>query len=372
MNRRSMLIAALVAAAPALAAAQALQSLALQVTGGAALSPAFSPSVTRYSAQVQSDIAAVTLAARPAADGAVLRLTANGQPVDAKTPLLAPLAVGTNQLELTVSDAGGRELGRTQITVEREDLRPVIDQFLKKRFTDAASGRTMPYRLFVPAGYDATKSYPLVVFLHGGGERGDDNEKTLTANQGGTVWAKPAEQARRPAFVLVPQGRDAWDGGFGRTRNAENKIDLGRAFVPAEYLLTAQKLLRQVLADYPGIDRSRLYLTGLSQGGLGTWAWNLLEPDLFAAMVAVCGGADPSQVSALKDKPIWAFHAEADPVVPARFSRDAVAALRTAGASRLTYTEYDAQTYFFPMAHFSWVPAYQNEAMRAWLFAQRR
>lgn len=372
MNRRSMLMAALLAATPLLAAAQGLQGLALQVTGGAALSPAFSPSVTRYSAQVQSDIGAVTLAAQPAVAGAVLRLTANGQPVDAKTPLQAPLAVGTNQLELTVSEPGGRELGRTQITIERENIQPVIDKFLKKSFPDTATGRTMPYRLFVPEGYDASKKYPLVVFLHGGGERGDDNEKTLTANQGGTVWAKPAEQARRAAFVLVPQARNVWDGGFGRTRNAENKIDLGQAFVPSDDLRTAQKLLDQVLADYPGIDRSRLYLTGLSQGGLGTWAWNLLEPQRFAAMVPVCGGADPALVPALKDKPIWAFHAAADPVVPAAFSRGAVAALRTAGATRLTYTEYDAQTYFFPMAHFSWVPAYQNEAMRAWLFEQRR
>lgn len=370
MNRRSLMLAALLAT-PLLAAAQGLQSLTLQVTGGAALSPAFSPSVTRYSAQVQSDIAAVTLAAKPAAEGAVLRLSANGQPVDAKTPLQAPLVVGANTLELTVSDAGGRELGRTQITIERENIQPVVDRFLKKSFTDAASGRTMPYRLFVPEGYDATKKYPLVVFLHGGGERGDDNEKTLTANQGGTVWAKPAEQAKRAAFVLVPQARATWDGGFGRTRNAENKLDLGAAFNPSDDLRTAQKLLQQVLADYPGIDRGRLYLTGISQGGLGTWAWNVLEPQLFAAMVPVCGGGEPTQVPVLKDKPIWAFHAAADAVVPALFTRGAVAALRTAGATRLTYTEYDAQTYFFPIAHFSWVPAYQTEAMREWLFKQR-
>ncbi len=79
----------------------------------------------------------------------------------------------------------------------------------------------MPYRLFVPEGAEAGKTYPLVLFLHGG-ERGDDNEKQITANQGPTIWAKPEEQAKRPCFVLAPQARNAADGGFGITRDAED------------------------------------------------------------------------------------------------------------------------------------------------------
>ncbi len=307
----------------------------------------------------------------PADAGAQISLSVNGKPVDAKTPMQAPVAVGANQVEVQVSDATGRVTDRYQVSVEREDMMPVVNKFLKKSFVDVASGRTMPYRLFVPEGYDATKRYPLVVFLHGGGERGDDNEKTLTANEGGTVWAKPQEQARRAAFVLVPQARAVWDGGFGLTRNADNKIDLGRALTPADDLRTAQKLLQQVLSEYPGIDRKRLYLTGISQGGLGTWAWNVLEPELFAAMVPVCGGGEPSQVAVLKNKPLWAFHAAADPIVPATFTGNAVAAVRRAGG-QARYTEYDTSTFFFPMAHFAWVPAYQNEEMRDWLFKQSR
>lgn len=326
------------ALAPALATAADLQVLALQVTGGASLAPAFHPQTTSYRAQVQSDIAVVTVNARPSDAGSVVSLTVNGKPADPKAPMQAPLVVGANQIDVQLSDAAGRVTGRYQVAVERENIAPVVDKFLKKSFSDAAAGRTMPYRLFVPEGYDGSKSYPLVVFLHGGGERGDDNQKTLTANQGATVWAKPQEQARRPAFVLVPQGRDTWDGGFGRTRNADNKIDLQRAFVPSDDLSTAQKLLQQVLADYPGIDRKRLYLTGVSQGGLGTWAWNILEPQLFAAMVSVAGGGDPSQVGVLKDKPMWAFHAAADPVVPASFTGNAIAVVRRSGGQP-RYTE---------------------------------
>ena len=353
-----------------LAAAGGLQTLSLQVTGGAGLAPAFNPQTTRYSTQVQSDIAAVSINALPADAGAVVSLIVNGKPTDPKTPMLAPLTVGANQIEVQVADAGGKLTDRYQLAVERESITPVVDKFLKKTFADTATGRTMPYRLFVPEGYDGKKAYPLVVFLHGGGERGDDNEKTLTANQGATVWAKPQEQAKRPAFVLVPQGREVWDGGFGRTRNAENKIDLKAAFVPSDDLKTAQRLLQQVLADYPGIDRKRLYLTGISQGGLGTWSWNLMEPKLFAAMVPICGGGEPAQVGVLKDKPLWAFHAATDPIVPAVFSGNAIAALRSAGGQP-RYTEYDTSTYFFPIAHFSWVPAYQNAEMREWLFQQQ-
>lgn len=371
--RRHALLAGLGIAllVPACAWAQALQSLALQATGGATLAPAFDPATPRYRSAVQSDIGMVTLQARPATDSAVVSVSVDGKDTDPKTPMQVPLAVGINQVEVRVAKADGAPLGSYQITIEREDIAPVVERFQKKLFPDTASGRTMPYRLFVPDGAGQGASLPLVVFLHGGGERGDDNEKPLTANQGGTIWAKPQEQARRPAYVLVPQGRAVWNGGFGLTRNAENKIDLVNALQPADDLLTAQRLLRQVLADHPGIDRKRLYLTGVSQGGLGTWAWNILEPELFAAMVPVCGGGDPAQVGVLKHKPLWAFHAAADPVVPADFTRRAIAAVREAGGQP-RYTEYDSATYFFPMAHFAWVPAYQTEAMRAWLFSQSR
>jgi predicted peptidase len=368
---RNAAVLSLVLGASTGSSAAGLKALTLQATGGTSLAPAFSTQTTRYRTQVQSDIAVVTVNAQAADDGATVAVSVNGKPADPKTPMQAALAVGMNRIEVQVSDAAGRATGRYEMVVEREDIAPVVAKFQKRSFTDAQTGRIMPYRLFVPEGHDAQKPLPLVVFLHGGGERGDDNEKPLTANEGGTIWAKPAEQAKRPAFVLVPQGRSVWDGGFGRTRNAENKLDMGRAFEPADDLRTAQNLLRQVLADFPGIDRKRLYLTGLSQGGLGTWAWNVLQPDLFAAMVPVCGGADAGQAGRLKDKPIWAFHAAADPVVPADFTRQAIAAVKAAGG-KPRYTEYDASTYFFPIAHFSWVPAYQNEEMRSWLFEQSR
>jgi predicted peptidase len=97
----------------------------------------------------------------------------------------------------------------------------------------------------------------------------------------------------------------------------------------------------------------------------------LLRPDLFAAAVPIAGGGDPALMQRLVNTPIWAFHGAADPVVPVTYSRDSVAALRTLGGQP-RYTEYPDGTYFEPYEHFSWVYAYSNEEMRAWLFRQAK
>lgn len=366
---KRMALATVLLLAPVWATAAGLKTLSLKATGGVALAPNFASSVTEYSTAVQSDIAALEVNALPEQEGALVSITVNGQPTDSKAPKMAPLKTGHNVINIRVVDSGTQSVKSYALTVNRQDISAVVAKFLKLEFKDPATGAVMPYRLFVPDGYKRSRPYPLVVFLHGGGERGTDNEKTLTANQGGTVWAMPKEQARHPAFVLVPQARDKWDGGFGLTRGPDNKLSLTRVFETADDIKTAHNLLMKVLDEYPNIDRKRLYVTGLSQGGFGAWNWNVAYPRLFAAMVAIAGGADPSAVKALKDKPVWAFHAASDPVIPVSYGRNAVEALKAAGGQP-RYTEYDASTYFYPIAHFSWVPAFRDAAMRDWLFSQ--
>lgn len=345
-----------------------LRQLGLLATGGVELSPNFSPTTRHYQAVVQSDIAAVQVQAQPAQDGAVVTVTVNGQPTDPKQPLLLPLNTGANTVRIHV---GGPASTDYELSIQRQDLSAVVASFQKLEFTDPSTGARMPYRLYAPKNMVTGQKYPLVVFLHGGGERGDDNEKTLTANQGGTIWALPEEQAKRPAFVLVPQARAVWDGGFGQTRNANNELFLGKVFTHTQDTQTAHKLLMKVLREYPQIDTARLYATGLSQGGFGVWSWNLAHPELFAAVVSIAGGADPQEVAALRHKPIWTFHAAADPVIPVEYSRQSANALQAAG-SQVRYTEYPLGTYFYPVAHFSWVPALRNAEMREWLFKQQR
>jgi len=368
-SMKKAVLAAVLVFSPLWAAAAGLKALSLQGNGGVTLTPKFVPSVTEYSIDVQSDIAALEVNAQPEQQGVLVSVTVNGQPTDNKAPKMAPLTTGRNVINIRVADSSTQTVKSYAVTVNRQDVSAVVAKFRKLEFKDSTTGAVMPYRLFVPDGYKRSRSYPLVVFLHGGGERGTDNEKTLTANQGGTIWAMPKEQAKHPAFVLVPQARDKWDGGFGLTRGPDNKLSLARVFETTDDLKTAHSLLMNVLDEYPNIDRKRLYVTGLSQGGFGAWNWNIAYPKLFAAMVAIAGGADPAAVKVLKDKPVWAFHAASDPVIPVSYGRNTVEALKAAGGQP-RYTEYDASTYFYPMAHFSWVPAFRDTGMREWLFSQ--
>lgn len=240
--------------------------------------------------------------------------------------------------------------------VNRKDI---ADKFLEFEYNN------MPYRLYIPENYDPSVSYPLVLFLHGGGERGSDNQKQLLANDGAIIWAAPENQSKNPAFVLAPQARNQHDGGFGVTRNSNNIVDLARVFEFSEDLGKAYNILQKVINDY-NIDQNRLYSTGLSQGGYGTFNLNIAYPNLFAAMVPIAGGGNPESVLVLKDKPIWAFHAEDDAVIPVSHTRNAIEVIKEAGGNPI-YTEYPAELGY---NHGSWVPAYNNKDMIDWMFRQ--
>jgi predicted peptidase len=306
--------------------------------------------------------------------GAAVSVILNGETVSPGVPHVVKLAVGDNPVRIKVKDLADRRAVYT-VTVTREDIRPVVNSFKRMTFHDPATGLTMGYRLFAPEGYDPMKSYPLVLFLHGAGESGSDNELQLTANQGATIWAKPREQARHPCFVLAPQnpkdpkatspedpGRMGWTTLLRRGFADPFKSELA--------LETAFRILQQVMADY-SIDRKRVYATGLSMGCFGVFAMNVDHPDAFAAVVGICGGLDPAKAPVLAKKPIWVFHAEQDPIVNVRFSRETVSALREADG-KPRYTEYGREVYFAPAAHWSWVPAYASREMRDWLFEQAK
>jgi len=335
-----------------------LADITLYGTGGVKLAPTFSADQLKYRVSVNSDITNLLIRATMA-EADTMKI--NGEDVKSGDDYNAKLAVGKNKFELTVTSASGEEKTYT-IYVKRENIKPVVDKFLKLTYTDTAAGETMPYRLFVPENYDASKAYPLVLFLHGSGERGDDNEAQLTANQGATIWAKPDEQAKHPCFVLAPQAHSGE--GFDLTEG-----DQHGAIELSDDLTLALKIMDQVTANY-NIDKKRLYATGVSQGGFGVWDVNEAYPNLFAAMVPVCGGGNLQFASKLVNKPIWAFHAEADPIVSVNFSRDMINAIRNDGGKPM-YSEFPRELFIKPMAHYSWVLAYQTSEMRDWLFRQK-
>ena len=330
-----------------------LSDISLLATDGIRLSPPFSSKQKRYKVFVNSDIANVVIKAIVASPQGHLKI--NNTDVVSGEDYSAKLETGKNQFKLEGIDSKGLSK-EYMLTIIRENIQPVVDKFQELTYTDIETNTNMSYRLFTPVNYNPAQAYPLVLFLHGSGESGTDNEAQLIANQGATIWAKPEEQAKHPCFVLAPQARDTWTDDSVATNN------------PREDLEMAVKVLHRVIESYD-IDKSRLYATGVSDGGFGVWALNEIYPDLFAAMVPVCGGGDPAQAYKLVNKPIWAFQGEGDPIVSVKYNRNMISALRDVGATPL-YTEYPRETYIYPMAHYSWVLAYQTQEMRDWLFAQ--
>ncbi len=357
-------------------AAPVLNDLKVLVTfgGGTAMVPSFAPDIFDYSLSVQGDISTVGIvtASDPAAQ---YKIQVNNKNMYAGITSKVDLAVGDNTINVAVTDARHATSVYT-VHVNRENTQPVVDKFLKLSFADTATGITMGYRLFVPDGYDPAKSSPLVMFLHGAGEMGSDNEIQLVANQGAAVWAKPEQQARHPCFVLAPQcpldpSADPARANYGKigwTSLIPNGF--GDPYKTRPELETAFDILKSVSKKY-SIDKKRIYCTGVSMGGFGTWAIAISHPDTFAALVVIAGGGDPARLATVAHIPSWIFHAVKDPIVSIRFAEITLQAL-TSVVGRTKYTEYSEDVYFYPAAHQSWIPAYANAEMREWLFQQSR
>lgn len=237
---------------------------------------------------------------------------------------------------------------------------PPAGQFLARSLP--FEGHTFPYQVFVPAQRDAAGT-PIVLFLHGSGERGGDGRRQLQVGVGPWLRQNPGTF---PALVVFPQAPDGeeWQG-----RNAR----------------MALATLDAASAEFHG-DPHRTYLTGMSMGGYGTWELALMQPQRFAALVPVCaailapraerpslvveqvaGEADPygAVVSRLRTVPIWMFHGAKDDVVPPDDARRLYQAALALHAD-LRYTEYPGAN------HNAWDPTYRNPAMWQWLFQQRR
>lgn len=227
----------------------------------------------------------------------------------------------------------------------------------------------MPYRLYTPTQLAAGQLYPLVVFLHGAGGSGDDNLKQLqSANMfGALVWTLPENQKKHPAFVLAPQSNVNWPCVILDPQKPA-KIPANLKFCPPEVLGTGARLAFEIidslLATLP-IDSGRIYITGHSMGGAGTWHMIFHRPAFFAAAVPVCGHPDLATAPAVKDVPIWNFHGEADKVEPVATSRLMIEALRKAGGQP-RHTEYPG------VGHNVFMWAYTEPALVEWLFAQKR
>jgi lysophospholipase L1-like esterase/poly(3-hydroxybutyrate) depolymerase len=218
-------------------------------------------------------------------------------------------------------------------------------------------GKTLNYQLLTPR--NRGQKVPLVLFMHGAGERGTDNKAQL--KHGAPAFLKADAREKFPCYVIAPQvpPEEKWT-------DIDWRSD--RPKLPPQPSATMQLTLGAIetlMKEFPDIDPDRLYVTGLSMGGYGTWDLITRFPDRFAAAAPICGGGDVDVAPRAKHVPIWAFHGDQDKAVKVERSREMIAALTKAGGQPL-YTEYPT------VPHDSWTPAYSEPHLLPWMFAQRR
>ena len=217
------------------------------------------------------------------------------------------------------------------------------------------NGRSMPYRLFVPRGYTASKKYPLILWLHGSAGRGNDNVRNISGGNklGAQIWTLTSNQSKHPCFVVVPQCPDTayWVSNDG--------IDK-----PPDQLDVAVNLLKELQGKF-SLDTDRIYVAGQSMGGVATWEVISRYEKVFAAALPLCGIGNVRNAPKLTRIAIWAFHGDADEIVPVAQTREMVGAIRRAGG-RPKYTEYKG------VGHDVWNSAFKERDLVAWLFRQAR
>ena len=224
---------------------------------------------------------------------------------------------------------------------------------------------TLPYRILLPKNYNSQKSYPLLIFLHGAGERGNDNKSQLV--HGSFLFKSKDFRKNHPAIVVFPQcpEKSSW---ANVKRNYEmsagQKFDFFKKIYENRQLIMVEKLLDLIQKKYD-IDETRRYVGGLSMGGMGTFELVARNPDYFAAAFPICGGGNPHWSNLLKRTPFWIFHGEDDGVVSVDFSRKMYEALSKEKASvRLT---------IYPKVnHNSWDNSFAEPDLMHWLFSNKR
>ena len=301
-------------------------------------------------------------------------------------PLAGAYAV--TQTAPVVDEEGNVQLRPTPFAIHnRGAINLIVDEFASMSYTDSA-GTRLNFRLFQPERRERRserdEGHPLVVFLHGGGERGANNISQITANQGAVAFARPGLPASAPSYVLAAQ------------------VPVGSRWTTPEIQAALLGLIDRIVVTH-AVDRDRLDLTGLSMGGMGGFDILPKRPEMFAGALLIAGRGDPAVMPLMVDVPLWATHSVDDPTVDYETGTLAlINALEAAGA-RVTRGEWpgnlpdraaeaealqlwaeaeanDSHTLLttYPegttpvSAHWSWVPTYLNDVMIDWLLSQDR
>jgi predicted peptidase len=242
--------------------------------------------------------------------------------------------------------AMGQSVAGAELTKDDIDFRKEV--YVNKK------GDKLPYRLFVPVGYSSAKTYPLVLWLHGGEGRGSDNVKQITrGNEKGThVWISSDVQSKFPAFVLAPQ-----------CPVGENWAD-PELNQPARALEMSLQILAMVEKQF-AIDPDRIYLVGQSMGGLGVWSLLQTHGEKWAGAVVLAAYDNFTAPMAISRVPLWVFQGDLDQNVPVDLVREMIKQLKKLNAD-LRYTEYHK------VDHQVWNKAFSEPELVPWLSLQRR
>ena len=236
-----------------------------------------------------------------------------------------------------------------------------LSMFQKKEFI-SPQGTVLPYRILFPESYDRSKKYPLVLVLHGAGERGSDNEKQLM--HGSKLFMDSAVRKKYPAIVVFPQcpQENYWSSVKIDRTATPLKLDFDYTEPITTPLKDAMALVEQLVSE-GGINSRRVYITGLSMGGMGTFEAVHRFPDIFAAALPICGGGDTLHYKKVST-PFWVFHGADDAVVDVEYSRAMVDKLKEMKV-KVRYTEYPG------VNHNSWDNAFAESDFLKWMFSKK-
>ena len=239
-----------------------------------------------------------------------------------------------------------------------------LSLYQKQTYVDR-EGQVLPYRILYPENYERSKKYPLILFLHGAGERGNDNEKQLT--HGSKLFLSDENRRKFPVIVIFPQCPDEnfWSSvNIDRTKKPTGFV-FDYAKQPNVPLTSSLEVVKKIMSE-GSVDATKMYVMGLSMGGMGTFETVYLYPDMFAAAMPICGGGDAIRYDkrVLKTS-FWVFHGDQDAAVDVKNSREMVEKLKQLKAD-VRYTEYPG------VNHNSWDNAFAEPDFLSWLFSHQR
>ncbi len=247
-------------------------------------------------------------------------------------------------------------------STDEDACTPELINTVFERRENTHEGTTLPYRLYVPFDYTPDKDYPVLLVMHGAGERGNDGDKHLSGFPVMTNLFNLEEAPIKDAIIIAPQCPEDqkwvdmnWSTGAYSVDNTPESNEMKCVL----------DILDKIFDEF-SIDNDRVYVTGISMGGIATWDLITRHGDIFAGAVPMCGTGDASKGAVLKDMPIWTVHSKDDPTVPFSGTKNVVDAIKAAGGTKVQFSELNGY------GHNVWNWTSQNDDIYTWLFEQSK